>query len=152
MRLISCHKCFGRICLNLHGVALAPTDLLAHISPLHKWGIFSSGLEFPQATHFASSSSLSFSLTPSCPGIHMNSNTPFPCWLWAASIFSCNWLTRCFPGAPLMFLGSDCHLEVSPYHCSFHSSFPSDKFGCQGEPHYLGLKYYRSTFIPIVLS
>src|SRR5882672_3580955 len=87
--------------INLERLCLA-AERLAGIFPLHDWGSNTAGLESPLAALFASSSALSFSLTPSWPGVHQISTTSLPCLPQTPSISSCSLSTRCWPGVPLV--------------------------------------------------
>ena len=85
-------------------------DLLVFILPLCVRGSWSSGLEFPLAALFATSSALSFSLIPSCLGVHHISRASSPCLLCTSSIFFCSWSTRCWPEAPFVY--SSAHITA----------------------------------------
>src|SRR5882724_13402219 len=89
--------------LTFHAWVCLTVDLLVLNCPLHVRGSWLSGLESPLAAFFASSSALSFSLIPSCPGVHHISRALSLCFPCNSSILSCSWSTRCWPRAPFMY-------------------------------------------------
>src|SRR5882724_13177113 len=71
------------------------TEWLVLITPLHPGGSWESRHMSPLAAFFASSSALSFSTIPSCPGVHQISSASLLCLAYISSIFSCSRSTRC---------------------------------------------------------